>query len=192
MDLACQWYLKAANQGHVTAQVLLAEAYESGIGVPISFKDSLRYYTMAAEAGDGYAKCKVGVAYECGGRGLAQDRKRAVQLYKEATTARTGKQFGEYYLAWCFEIGFEVDKDEKKAIELYALSAEHGQVQARVRLLKMLESGRDGGTLSNLLKDVERFRPLAEQQDREAQQKLSAVCLSLRHYWIWRQKLLSH
>jgi len=59
--LACEWYIKAANEGDPEAQYHLAIAYEYGNGIEMDLKQSLYWYQksyatspkfMAGEAGD--------------------------------------------------------------------------------------------------------------------------------------------
>ncbi len=69
---AVDWYRKAADQGHPTAQVRLAMRYEKGKGVKKSPTEALRLYRLAAEQGQPKAQLELGLAYR-DGRGVPQD-----------------------------------------------------------------------------------------------------------------------
>jgi uncharacterized protein len=45
------WYLRAAKQGYPWAQVKVAEYYSSGVAVPKSFEEEIRWLSLAANAG---------------------------------------------------------------------------------------------------------------------------------------------
>ena len=49
--IACEWYLKAANQGHARAQYYLGVNYENGTGVPKDEKIACEWYLKAANQG---------------------------------------------------------------------------------------------------------------------------------------------
>lgn len=53
--LALEWYGKAADQGHIGAQVMLGSLYDEGAGVPRDLQKSIAYYNAASEAGDANA-----------------------------------------------------------------------------------------------------------------------------------------
>ncbi len=54
-DRAVQEFLPLAEQGHVQAQVNLGIIYSQGRGVPKDFVQAYRWYTLAADQGDGLA-----------------------------------------------------------------------------------------------------------------------------------------
>lgn len=56
---AASWYLKAAMQGHASAQNELAWLYEKGMGVELSLNESQKWFLMAAEQGHTEAKTKI-------------------------------------------------------------------------------------------------------------------------------------
>lgn len=72
LELAAQWYGKAAEQGNADGQVLLAILYESGQGVAKNLEKAIFWYGKAAEQGHGEAQYYLGMmsAY---GSGMAKD-----------------------------------------------------------------------------------------------------------------------
>ena len=51
--LAAQWMKKAAEQGLVEAQVVIAAMYDRGMGLPGNIKTATRWYEKAANQGHG-------------------------------------------------------------------------------------------------------------------------------------------
>ena len=58
---ALYWYRRAAEQGHVPAQLLLGQMYESGWGVASDRAEAVRWYRRAAAIGDSLAAGKLRV-----------------------------------------------------------------------------------------------------------------------------------
>lgn len=56
---ALYWFGHAAGQGHVPAQLLLAQMYESGWGVARDRTKAAHWYRMAAATGDSLAAGKL-------------------------------------------------------------------------------------------------------------------------------------
>ena len=56
---ALYWYRRAAAQGHVPAQLLLGQMYESGWGVAGDRAEAVRWYRRAAATGDSLAAGKL-------------------------------------------------------------------------------------------------------------------------------------
>jgi len=53
---AAKWYLRAAEQGSVKAQLGIAILYESGKGVKKSKEEAIRWYRLAAAQGEQMAQ----------------------------------------------------------------------------------------------------------------------------------------
>ena len=56
--LRFNWLLRAANNGHIEAQELVAECYEKGRGAEHNDGKAYKYYKLAAEQGSEYGKIK--------------------------------------------------------------------------------------------------------------------------------------
>ena len=51
-ERALDWYMRAANQGHLTAKFAVGEAFEEARGVPQSDEEACLWYYKAAVEGD--------------------------------------------------------------------------------------------------------------------------------------------
>jgi hypothetical protein len=65
-DKAAYWFLKAAEQGHLTAQACLGMRYKYGEGVKQDFKKCIKWLTSAAENGEFNAQYWLGLLYAKG------------------------------------------------------------------------------------------------------------------------------
>ena len=70
------WCTKAAEKGDASSQYVLADMYESGIGVPKSQVEAIRWYKESAKGGNANAQYKVGLLYGKG-EGVTQDKNEA-------------------------------------------------------------------------------------------------------------------
>lgn len=60
---AVRWFRKAAERGSGNACVKLGDAYEKGLGVPLSLESAFQWYRRGAELGYAAAQGAVGLAY---------------------------------------------------------------------------------------------------------------------------------
>lgn len=65
-EKAAYWFLKAAEQGHLTAQACLGMRYKYGEGVKHNFKECIKWLTSAAESGEINAQYWLGELYSKG------------------------------------------------------------------------------------------------------------------------------
>ena len=140
-----KWLEKAAEQGHVEAQLELAKCYSSGKGVKKDEAEALKWAQKAAESGDAKAMYEY---YQFSGK-LEMLLKSAENGYVEAQN-----RLGFCYLR---AIIFPVDLSE--AVKWYTLAAEQGDSGAKKHL--------------DRLKDVIPLLEPAERGDAEAQYKLA-------------------
>ena len=73
---AFDWYMEAAEQGHVEAQYEVGEMYSNGLGDEEAFD----WFMKAAEQDHAEAQYKVGEAYYCG-KGVDEDLEEAFVWY---------------------------------------------------------------------------------------------------------------
>ena len=59
LELAVDYYRRAAEQGNADAQFNLGRMYEEGLGVEQSYELAIEYYQQAAEQGNAEAREKV-------------------------------------------------------------------------------------------------------------------------------------
>ena len=81
---AARWFRGAAEQGDVTAQLYLAEMYDSGAGVPQDRLEATRWYRKAAEQGEIEAQYELSDRY-AKGKGVFQDDAKASYWFNMAS-----------------------------------------------------------------------------------------------------------
>ncbi len=60
LKLAAKWFQKAADQGLMEAELVMAAFYDSGIGVSLNVRTADKWYKKAADHGSGTAKAITG------------------------------------------------------------------------------------------------------------------------------------
>ncbi|KAG2392842.1 hypothetical protein C9374_009419 [Naegleria lovaniensis] len=80
----CEYFLKAANQGHALAQHELGIMYSFGAGVPKDDSKTLEWFEKAANAGYANSQYMLGLIYENGRHGVQPDVMKAFQWYQQA------------------------------------------------------------------------------------------------------------
>ncbi len=152
MTEAVSWAELAAVQGHVGAQVFVAEAYETGDGVAHDLEKAAVWRLMAASAGDADSQLRVGEMFQRG-EGLDADPAEAAAFYGQAaaqgleealqrltTSAADGNPHAAYRLALLYADGAGVDADADKAEALYRQAADAGLADAKNDLGSFYES----------------------------------------------------
>jgi hypothetical protein len=81
---AVKWFRKAAEQGHLSAQVFLGMRYANGQGVVKDEYEAIKWFRKAADLGDVFSLYKLGDMYE-NGRGVLRDIEEAKRWYRKAT-----------------------------------------------------------------------------------------------------------
>ena len=132
---------KAAEQGDADAQFLLAASI--GDDSP----DATRWLRRAAEQGHAFAQHFLGVAYDAGEGGVAEDDAEAVRWFQCAerqwrVLAARSDPDAQYSLGSMYEQGAGVLKNHLEAERWYRLAAEQGHVLAQFSLGAMYELGR--------------------------------------------------
>jgi TPR repeat protein len=139
--LAIEWYSVAANADDVSAQVCLAQLYESGhCGTPDLGLAEFWYHRAMiqnqrrANAGDPYAQRDLACLYE-EGKGVIQDARMAEKWFAKAaetfrTRAEKGDAAAQCELADMFCCGAGVDFDPVEAEKWYQLACARGSEQA--------------------------------------------------------------
>ncbi|MDD5405125.1 MAG: tetratricopeptide repeat protein [Sulfuricella sp.] len=125
--LAAYWFERAGAQGNSTAQLMLSDLYEQGLGVPKDLKLSAEWRTKAANRGNTSAQLKLGKMY-LAGNGVEKDANKAEYWLNRASVEGNGEaQFllGRFYLQR--NAG---EQDRKLAGNLLAQSASQGYASA--------------------------------------------------------------
>ena len=61
-----KWYRRAAEQGHIQAQLNLGNIYEIGYEALQDYKEAIKWYRKAAEQVDTKGQLRMGIMYEYG------------------------------------------------------------------------------------------------------------------------------
>jgi TPR repeat protein len=129
---AIDWYRMSADAGHVVAQTLLGNLYETPAGGE-NYAEAASWYRKAMDAGWPDAMTDLANLYSTG-KGVPQDYGEAETLYRRSV-ARGGFS-AQYPLGLMYEQGRGVKKDPIAAMELYQTIA-HGNDDARSRLFAL-------------------------------------------------------
>jgi len=136
---ACQWFRKAAEQGHADAQFALGIMYTyDGKNVTKDDKAGFKFFLQAAYQGHVYAGFHVACAYRAG-QGVDKNESAAFEWYQKA--AEKGYPDAQYIVACAYSVGQGIEQDKKKACELYQKSAAQGNGDGKTRLEEMAKQG---------------------------------------------------
>ena len=129
----------ASKQGHVEAAYNLGICYHYGFGTKVDLEKAFDLYMSSAR--NGYAKGKhlIGRFYYYGWH-VRQDYAEAIKWFEESDKLKdpTSCGFNSCYLGVCYERGFGVKPDAKKAKELFDRAISEGGEDARALIDKLL------------------------------------------------------
>jgi TPR repeat protein len=156
-ELTWQWY----------------NAAETYLRYKVKGKDDIRiavkYFRLAAEAGNAAAAYKVGEAYE-NGKGVALDPAQAWQWYRKASAA--GDKYADVKIGYFYQKGIVVERNPAEAIRWYKMAQAKGNIWAYHMLGFMLADGE--GTPQDVALAKNYFeRSLPETNDAWAKWKLA-------------------
>lgn len=130
---------QAADLGDPAAQCAMGDCYNYGMGVDRDEKKAVEYYLKSANQGYVPAQAMIGCAYLIG-MDVGIDPETVLNKYL-LPAAEKGEPVGQYYAGYCYDNGTIVEKDAKKAVEYYRLSAAQGFPEAQNRLGECYQSG---------------------------------------------------
>ena len=156
--------LMKSQLGDSDAQFKLGNMYYDGQGVVQDYKESVKWFTKAAEQGESAAQYNLGLMYT-NGEGVVQDYKESVKWYRLA--AEQGDSLAQYNLGERFYNGKGVIQDYKEAVKWFRLAAERGDSLAQYNLGSMYTNGE--GVVQDYKESVKWYRLAAEQGDSESQ-----------------------
>jgi TPR repeat protein len=111
---AAEWYVKAASQSHVPAEVHLAECYAYGRGVPRDKAQSAQWYRKAAEQDDPGAQGTLAMLYTMG-LGVTQDDAEAYFWFDLAASTESPNQ--QRYVLNRQNVGTRITADQLADIQ---------------------------------------------------------------------------
>jgi len=132
------WNKKAANQGHVISQYILALIYDDE-GELQDYGLALKWMTKAASQGHLESQYLLGARYY-NGRGVPQDYKQALKWYSKA--AIKGHLEAQYNLGTHYYQGKGFPQDDKQALRWLTKAANQGHPKAQYNLGIMYFKGR--------------------------------------------------
>jgi len=139
-----------AAGGNVTAQLKLARAYESGVGVPQDDGLAALWYRRAAEQGDSEAQDTLGAKFLIG-QGVQRDKEEAVKWFRES--ARQKNASAMYHLGAAYYNGDGVPIDDGLSYAWFTLAKEAGN-QSAAEALQRAESELKATTITNAFKRI--------------------------------------
>tara|TARA_Y100000588_G_scaffold212380_1_gene226464 strand:- start:335 stop:1465 length:1131 start_codon:yes stop_codon:yes gene_type:complete len=116
-----------AEQGDPMAQLLLAENYRTGKGLPVDLGQAVVWYRKAARQGLPAAQQNLAVALEHG-KGTDQNATEAAQWYTRA--ARQDLPTAQYSLARLLLFGTGIDRNPQAAARWFRRAARNGNIPA--------------------------------------------------------------
>ncbi|KAG0278942.1 hypothetical protein BGZ95_002717 [Linnemannia exigua] len=166
------WYLKAAEQGHVVAQANVGAAYEQGpfqgLGVAQDDERALKWSSRAAQHGSTSAQHLMGMLHEHG-RGVPQDDFKAITWYLRA--ARQQHIDAQRKVAEMYEEGRGAPKDQTRAVEWYLKAASQGHERSQYLVGNAYMEGK--GVEKDSSKAVEWYLKAAAQGHIQSQGKIA-------------------
>jgi len=133
------YYRAAAKGGHPEAQYNLAICYRDGLGVPKSNERTIELYAQAAEQGVASAQFNLAVLHirgeVTGKRKQDKEKDYAAAVPLLSAASRGDHAIATYCLADAYRHGqMGVDKNEKKALQMYRHAAHLGFEKATMLL----------------------------------------------------------
>jgi localization factor PodJL len=127
LELAAQWFERAANQGLAPAQYRLGSLHEKGQGVKKDLNKARQLYLLAADKGNAKAIHNLAVLYAEGIDGKP-DYTTAGQWFRKA--ALRGVADSQYNLGILYARGIGVDQNLAESYKWFALAAAQGDQDA--------------------------------------------------------------
>ena len=131
--------LPLAGNGDAQAQIAVGEAYFYGRGTATNRAEAVRWYRLAAEAGEPDAMASLGLCL-FRGWGCEKDVGEAARWWELA--AEKGCLGAMSDLAFCYLHGFGVAKDAEKGFQWAMRAAERGHAQAQTTVGECYLEGR--------------------------------------------------
>ncbi|NIV17880.1 MAG: sel1 repeat family protein [Woeseiaceae bacterium] len=115
--------LPLAEEGIAEAQFCVGQMYANGFGVMMDDAAAIKWYGLAATAGDSKAQYQLGVMH-ANGWGVDMNDAQAAEYYRQA--AEKGHSCAQRSLAYVTSRGIGVDENLQDAYMWYYVSAELG------------------------------------------------------------------
>ena len=167
---AVEYFTKAAEQGHASAQADLGDCYFNGDGVYKDSDKAVEWYRKAAEQGNASGQCGLGLCY-LGGRGVPEDNAKAVEWFRKA--ANQGHASAQNGLGDCYYYGYGVKKNYATAVQWYRKAANQENASAQSNLGYCYLKGE--GIAKNTQKAIEWYEKAAAAGNESASKALENI-----------------
>ncbi|HOC00746.1 MAG TPA: hypothetical protein PKM43_18610 [Verrucomicrobiota bacterium] len=162
-EVAAEWYLKAAQQGHPQAMFNLAELYNYG-KLDYNYPEAVKWYEKAAERGLQAAAVQLGDLYSENHPDFPANLSEAIRWYRVA--AETGDQEAQYRLGCLLLDEKSGHQNRAEAEQWLNKAAESGFAEASIRLASLRNQSPDTVAASLTLDELERAASRGEGQTR--------------------------
>lgn len=122
-----EWYLKAAENGHPTAQNNVAVAYQDGVIVEQDYDKAVEWFEKSVAQEDQYALTNYGLALINGG-GIRRNVNRGFEMLNKA--AELGNTDAKMYLGVCYFEGWGTNRDLNQALKWLSEAFDEGNEEA--------------------------------------------------------------
>ena len=119
---AFNWFRKAAEQGHIEAQLSVAKCYNEGKGVSQNPKEAVKWFKKVADQGDVKAQYVYAISL-LNGSGIDKNEKEAIKWLKKA--AEHDNIDAQRMLGDCYRDGRGVPQDHNAAKKYYPENDSH-------------------------------------------------------------------
>lgn len=134
-EKAFDYYLRAAEFGHIGAMYNLGSLYENGEGVAQDYRKAVEYYTQAANKGNSDAACCLARLHE-EGLGVSKDDNQAFHWYIKAAQADR-MPHAIYKIGCMYLVGKGVNKNSLEGMKYLRIAALAGYQLAREEMKKI-------------------------------------------------------
>lgn len=139
LNLAEKWFLKAAEQGDVDAQINLGRLHFIDSDKFNSIPERAFYwFTQAAEQGDAQGQLNLSLLYN-GGLGLPKNSKKSIYWLRKA--AKKGHAHAQFIMGESYKVGRGVEKNDYKSFEMFEKSAAQEHPEAKFELARCYLKG---------------------------------------------------
>jgi uncharacterized protein len=173
VEIAFDWFRKAADQGDYMAQSQLAYMYSVGLGVELNDVEAAYWCHKSAQHGDSQSQYDLANLY-ANGFGVSQNYTEAAKWYRVA--AKSGHSDAQLHLGKLYYAGMGVTKSYKYAAKWFRLAADQGEKDAIVQLGLMQLFGLGG--VEEDIETEEQIEKLAVEGHAYAQVIFAASMLS--------------
>jgi len=162
-EVAAEWYLKAAQQGHAQAMFNLAELYNYG-KLDYNYPEAVKWYEKAANRGLQAAAMQLGDLYSENHPDFPANLTEAIRWYR--VSAETGDQEAQYRLG-CLLLDEKSGRQNRAEAEQWLnKAAESGFAEANIRLASLRNQSPDTVAASLTRDELERAASRGEGQTR--------------------------